>query len=250
MALSGDNFSWLKKSFILQGSEVTWHYGPAPDSAADNGVISEATESGRKNDNPQLAQMSPPIAHCWCNAAEKPWSSPLQWQWSSRLPPPSPGQRPLLADALFPKALSNCRRKKLKEKTLSVPLEAVSFEGKDDADWDFGEASPNHISAPTSLQDFRKALRPRFPICATSVSARSISMHCYDDKSSGDCPMTGCCDDGKGKARHFAQICCTIRWYHPERMNSFSQVFQDCGGGGTYTLIPTSQKQAAFTVSS
>lgn len=64
MALSGDNFSWLKKSFILQGSEVTWHYGPVPDSAADNEVISEATESGRKNDNPQLAQTSLPIAHC------------------------------------------------------------------------------------------------------------------------------------------------------------------------------------------
>lgn len=71
MALSGDNFSWLKKSFILQGSEVTWHYGPVPDSTADNGVISEATESGRKHDNPELAQMSPPIAPCWCNAAEK-----------------------------------------------------------------------------------------------------------------------------------------------------------------------------------
>lgn len=64
MALSGDNFSWLKKSFILQGSEVTWHYVPVPDSATDNEVISEATESGRKNDNPQLAQTSLPIAHC------------------------------------------------------------------------------------------------------------------------------------------------------------------------------------------
>jgi len=62
MALSGDNFSWLKKSFIPQGSEVTWHYGPVPDSAADNGVISEATESGRKNDNQPLAPTSPPIA--------------------------------------------------------------------------------------------------------------------------------------------------------------------------------------------
>lgn len=52
MALSGDNFAWLKKSFILQGNEVTWHYGPVPDSAADSEVLSEATESGRKNDSP------------------------------------------------------------------------------------------------------------------------------------------------------------------------------------------------------
>lgn len=63
MALSGDSSSWLKKSFILQGSEVTWHCGPVPDSAADNEVISETTESGRKNDNAQLAQVSLPIAH-------------------------------------------------------------------------------------------------------------------------------------------------------------------------------------------
>lgn len=85
MALSGDDSSWLKKSFILQGSEVTWHYGPVPDSTADNGVISEATESARKTDNPQLAQMSPSVACCWCNAAEKALDFSLLWQLSSRL---------------------------------------------------------------------------------------------------------------------------------------------------------------------
>lgn len=45
----------VEETFYSAGSEVTWHYGPVPDSAADNEVISEATESGRKNDNPQLA---------------------------------------------------------------------------------------------------------------------------------------------------------------------------------------------------
>lgn len=118
---------------------------------------------------------------------ERPWSSPLQWQLSSRLPLPSLGQRPLLTDVPFPKALSNCGRKKLKVKTLSILLKTAYLEGKDDADWDFGEASPIPISAPTSLQDFRKALLPRFPICAMSVRACSIWMQCYDDKYRGDC---------------------------------------------------------------
>ena len=142
---------------------------------------------------------------------KRPWSSPLQWQLSSRLPFPSLGQRPLLTDALFPKALSNCGRKKLKVKTLSIPLKTVYFKGKGDADEDLGEASPSFISAPTSLQDFRKALLPRFPICAMSVRACSISVQCYDDKYSGNCAVAERCDDGKGKARHLPQICSTIR---------------------------------------
>lgn len=76
---------------------------------------------------------------------KRPWSSPLQWQLSSRLPSPCTGQR--LTDAPFPKALSNQGRNKLKVKTLSIPLKTVYSEGKDDADWDFGEAGPTPISA-------------------------------------------------------------------------------------------------------
>jgi len=55
-----------------------------------------------------------------------------------------------------------------------------------------------------------------------NARACSISVQCYGDKYSDDCPVTGCCDDGKGEARHSPQVCRTIRGYHPERMNAFS----------------------------
>lgn len=93
---------------------------------------------------------------------KSPWSSPLQWQLSSRLSLLSLGHRPLLTHTLFPEVLFNCDRK-LKVKTLSIPLETVCFEGKNDADWGFGEASPFLIPAPTLVQDFRKSLVPQFP---------------------------------------------------------------------------------------
>lgn len=91
---------------------------------------------------------------------KSPWSSPLQWQLSSRLSTFPGIQTP--AHTLFPEVLFNCERK-LKVKTLSIPLETVCFEGKNDADWGFGEASPFLIPAPTLFQDFRKSLVPQFP---------------------------------------------------------------------------------------
>jgi len=72
---------------------------------------------------------------------------------------PSLGQRPLLTGALLPKALSDCGREKLEVKTLSVPLKTAYFEGKDDADWDFGEGSPiPYLTA--GLQEGSAALVP------------------------------------------------------------------------------------------
>lgn len=94
---------------------------------------------------------------------KRPWSSPLQWQLSSRLPFPCTGQR--LTDAPFPKALSNQGRKKLKVKTLSIPLKTVYSEGKVDEDWDFGEASPTPISA---------LLRCRTPGRLCCLGSRSV----------------------------------------------------------------------------
>lgn len=141
---------------------------------------------------------------------KSPWSSPLQWQLSSQLPVLSLHHRPLLTDALFPEMLFNCWRM-LKVKTLSIPLETVYFERKNDADLGFGEASTCLIPIPTSAQDFRKALVPQFPNLRTSVRAYPISVKCYDDNYSDDSPMIGCCADGKGKARHSSQMCCTTR---------------------------------------
>lgn len=101
---------------------------------------------------------------------KSPWSSPLQWQLSSQLPLLSLGHRPLLTDALFPEMLFNCQRK-LKVKTLSIPLKKVYFEGKNDADLDSGEESTSLIPTPTSVQYFRKALVPQFPnLCSKCES--------------------------------------------------------------------------------
>lgn len=67
---------------------------------------------------------------------KSPWSSPQQWQLSSQLPLLSLRHRPILTDALFPEMLFNCQRK-LKVKTLSIPLKTVYFEGRNDADLDW-----------------------------------------------------------------------------------------------------------------
>lgn len=213
MALSGDNFSWLKKSFILQGSEVTWHYGPVPDSAADNEVISEATESGRKNDNPQLAQMSLSIADCWCNAEEKSLEFPTAVAALQPAPSTFPGTQTPPHWCLFPEMIFNCQRK-LKVKTLSIPLKTVYFYlSRIMQTWTLEKQV--FVSSLPLLQ-FRISGRlccHSSQIHATNV-AYPISVKCHNDNYSGDSPMIGCCAEGKGKAKHSPQMCCTTRWYH------------------------------------
>lgn len=83
-----------------------------------------------------VSNQSPPLLTADAVKKKSPWSSPQQWQLSSQLPLLSLRHRPILTDALFPEMLFNCQRK-LKVKTLSIPLKTVYFEGRHDADLDW-----------------------------------------------------------------------------------------------------------------
>lgn len=191
--------------------------------------------------------MSPPIAHCWCNAAEEGWSSPCHGIYSAGSLLLVWDKEPYTQVPHFPKIfLSVGGRSSVWRYSLTLQRQFWRQEwwSNEGVSSDFGEASSVPISAPTLCITTGKLFAVLVPdLCNKCESTFNLTVVLWYEYSS--CPMTGSCDDRKGNATHWPQKCYAIRWGHPERMFSFPRLWiQGCW---REAFSPSFQKNNALT---